>query len=64
MEIFNNTANHKCANLDPKNIKRMRIIHQNGGSRTGLPEIWYWSVIKRRTRTAMCFQGIRMFTAS
>jgi len=30
--------NHKCANLDPKNIKRMQIIRQNGGSRTCLPD--------------------------
>jgi len=30
--------NHKCANLDPKNIKRMQIIRMNGGSRDGLPD--------------------------
>jgi DNA (cytosine-5)-methyltransferase 1 len=30
--------NHKCANLDPKTIERMRIIRKNGGSRRGLPD--------------------------
>lgn len=30
--------NHKCANLDPKNIQRMQIIRQNGGSRSCLPD--------------------------
>ncbi|SFA75526.1 DNA (cytosine-5)-methyltransferase 1 [Cohnella sp. OV330] len=30
--------NHKCANLDPKNIKRMQLIRKNGGSRSCLPD--------------------------
>ena len=30
--------NHYCANLSDKNIQRMRIIRENGGSRTVLPE--------------------------
>jgi DNA (cytosine-5)-methyltransferase 1 len=30
--------NHKCANLDPINIQRIRAIRANGGSRVGLPD--------------------------
>ena len=30
--------NHYCANLSDKNIQRMHIIRENGGSRTALPE--------------------------
>lgn len=30
--------NHKCANLDDINIRRIRAIRANGGSRVGLPE--------------------------
>lgn len=30
--------NHYCANLSEKNIRRMQIIRENGGSRTSLPE--------------------------
>lgn len=30
--------NHKCENLSPINIRRIQIIRQNGGSRSGLPE--------------------------
>ena len=30
--------NHYCANLSPINIKRMRIIRENGGNRSALPE--------------------------
>ena len=30
--------NHYCANLSPINIKRMKIIRENGGNRSALPE--------------------------
>lgn len=30
--------NHKCANLDEINIRRIRAIRANGGSRVGLPD--------------------------
>lgn len=30
--------NHYCANLSPVNIERMRIIRENGGDRSALPE--------------------------
>ena len=30
--------NHKCANLSKMNLKRIKIIRKNGGSRDGLPE--------------------------
>lgn len=30
--------NHKCAGLDADNLKRIRIIRENGGSRSGLPD--------------------------
>lgn len=33
-----NIKNHYCAHLSDKNLERIRIIRQNGGSRTSLPE--------------------------
>lgn len=49
--------NHKCANLDPKNIKRMRIIRQNGGSRTGLPDDLVLECHKKKDEYGNIFSG-------
>lgn len=49
--------NHKCANLDPKNIKRMRIIRQNGGSRTGLPDDLVLDCHKKKDADGNVFSG-------
>lgn len=49
--------NHKCANLDPKNIKRMQIIRQNGGSRTGLPDDLVLDCHKKRDADGNVFSG-------
>lgn len=49
--------NHKCANLDPKNIKRMQIIRKNGGSRTGLPDDLVLECHKRKDDDGKVFSG-------
>lgn len=49
--------NHKCANLDPKNIKRMQIIRQNGGSRAGLPDDLILECHKKRDAEGNLFSG-------
>jgi DNA (cytosine-5)-methyltransferase 1 len=49
--------NHKCANLDPKNIKRMQIIRQNGGSRTGLPDDLVLDCHKKKDTDGNVFSG-------
>ncbi len=49
--------NHKCANLDPKNIKRMQIIRQNGGSRTGLPDDLVLDCHKKKDADGNVFSG-------
>lgn len=49
--------NHKCANLDPKNIKRMRIIRQNGGSRTSLPDELVLECHKKKDADGNVFSG-------
>ncbi len=49
--------NHKCANLDPKNIKRMQIIRQNGGSRTGLPDELVLECHKKKDGDGNVFSG-------
>ncbi len=49
--------NHKCANLDPNNIKRIRIIRQNGGSRTGLPDDLVLECHKKKDEEGNVFSG-------
>lgn len=49
--------NHKCANLDPKNIERMRIIRQNGGSRVGLPDDLVLECHKKKDADGKMFSG-------
>ena len=49
--------NHKCANLDPKNIKRMQIIRKNGGSRTGLPDDLVLECHKKKDDDGKVFSG-------
>lgn len=49
--------NHKCANLSPKNIKRMQIIRQNGGSRTALPDELVLDCHKKKDSHGNVFSG-------
>lgn len=49
--------NHKCANLDPKNIKRMQIIRKNGGSRDGLPDDLVLECHKKKDEDGNVFSG-------
>lgn len=49
--------NHKCANLDPKNIKRIQIIRQNGGSRAGLPDYLVLDCHKKKDADGNVFSG-------
>ena len=49
--------NHKCANLNPKNIRRMQIIRKNGGSRTGLPDDLILECHKKKDANGNVFAG-------
>lgn len=49
--------NHKCANLDDINIKRIRAIRANGGSRTGLPEDLVLNCHKKEDVNGKTFDG-------
>ncbi|MGW8958774.1 DNA cytosine methyltransferase [Paenibacillus sp. NPDC055715] len=49
--------NHKCENLSPKNILRMQIIRQNGGSRTGLPDDLVLECHKKKDENGNVFSG-------
>jgi DNA (cytosine-5)-methyltransferase 1 len=49
--------NHKCANLDPINIRRIRAIRANGGSRVGLPEDLVLECHKKKGKDGKVFDG-------
>lgn len=49
--------NHKCANLDAKNIRRMQIIRNNGGSRTSLPDDLVLECHKKKDGDGKAFSG-------
>lgn len=49
--------NHKCANLDDVNLKRIRAIRANGGSRTGLPENLILDCHKKEDENGKMFDG-------
>lgn len=49
--------NHKCANLDETNIKRIQAIRANGGSRTGLPEELVLNCHKKKNADGTEFDG-------
>lgn len=49
--------NHKCANLDEKNIQRIQAIRQNGGSRTGLPDDLVLECHKKTDADGNVFSG-------
>lgn len=49
--------NHKCANLSETNIKRMKIIRENGGSRTCLPDNLTLKCHKKKDDDGNIFSG-------
>ena len=49
--------NHKCANLAPINIRRIRAIRANGGSRVGLPDDLVLECHKKRGKDGKVFDG-------
>lgn len=49
--------NHKCANLSETNIKRMKIIRENGGSRTCLPDNLTLKCHKKKDDNGNIFSG-------
>lgn len=49
--------NHKCANLDPINIRRIRAIRANGGSRVGLPGDLVLECHKKKDKDGKVFDG-------
>lgn len=49
--------NHKCADLDDKNLKRMRHIRANGGSRTSLPDDLTLECHKKKDENGNTFSG-------
>jgi DNA (cytosine-5)-methyltransferase 1 len=49
--------NHKCANLDHINIRRIRAIRANGGSRDGLPEDLVLKCHKKVDKDGKVFDG-------
>jgi len=53
----NRIRNHKCANLDAINLKRIRIIRTNGGSRTGLPDELILECHKKADQEGNVFGG-------
>jgi DNA (cytosine-5)-methyltransferase 1 len=55
--------NHKCANLSDTNLKRIRAIRANGGSRNGLPEELVLDCHKKRIIKEMYFRGMEMYMA-
>lgn len=52
-----NIKNHKCADLDPKNIERMKFIRENGGSRIGLPEHLVLECHRKKDKNGKPFHG-------
>ena len=49
--------NHKCAALDDKNLRRMRHIRANGGSRTSLPDDLALECHKKKDKDGNTFSG-------
>ena len=49
--------NHKCANLDEINIRRIRAIRANGGSRVGLPDDLVLECHKKTDENGNVFSG-------
>ena len=49
--------NHKCANLDDINIRRIRAIRANGGSRVGLPDDLVLKCHKKVGKDGKVFDG-------
>lgn len=49
--------NHKCANLSETNIKRMKIIRENGGSRACLPDSLKLECHKKKDDNGNVFSG-------
>ncbi len=49
--------NHKCANLDDINIRRLRAIRANGGSRDGLPDDLILKCHKKKDAEGNVFSG-------
>lgn len=49
--------NHKCANLSDINIRRIRAIRANGGSRNGLPEDLILKCHKKKDKDGKIFSG-------
>ena len=49
--------NHKCANLSPVNILRIRAIRANGGSRIGLPDELVLECHKKVDKDGNVFSG-------
>ena len=49
--------NHKCANLSETNIKRMKIIRENGGSRACLPDNLTLKCHKKKDGDGNTFSG-------
>lgn len=52
-----NIHNHKCAGLSSTNMKRIRIIREHGGSRTGLPENLVLECHKKTDKEGITFSG-------
>lgn len=49
--------NHKCAGLSAKNLKRIKAIRKNGGSRSGLPESLVLDCHKKKDKDGNVFSG-------
>lgn len=49
--------NHKCAGLSDTNLKRIRAIRNNGGSRSGLPEDLVLNCHKKKDAAGNTFSG-------
>lgn len=49
--------NHKCAALSETNLKRIRAIRKNGGSRTGLPNDLILECHKKKDASGNTFSG-------
>ena len=49
--------NLKCANLSKMNLKRIKIIRKNGGSRDGLPEDLILDCHKKKDKNGKTFSG-------
>lgn len=49
--------NHKCARLSAKNLKRIKAIRKNGGSRNGLPKSLVLDCHKKKDKDGNVFLG-------